>query len=403
MVLKRKCIAICYIILNILFLPLYFDNARTTAYSETKVIQVESIELSHQTQTLKFGNSLSIKATIMPKNASNKQLSWASSDEQVATVSNKGVVKAVGLGDCIITCNTEDGSSITEQCAISVVKTIKSIKFEKREMSITISETIVLKPNILPEDASNKFLIWSSSKPEVASVSKLGRVHGVSSGETTISCTSQDGSKIKASIRIKVSAFAAPEKEYILKSRKEPLKIPVIYKGFDTVHANYSSHNFDVEWADEQSGNTMYLIVSPNRAGKGTIKVFEENNKNSSITINIVVDQSAAYSEKSFPKMVYESVARYPQSYNGDFVSVRGKVLQVSDNGGERILRVASRGGYRDIVYAVIPETVNTMGNVLEDDTITMYGVCTGVETYTTIMGASVTIPSMRVEKIIFH
>lgn len=81
---------------------------------------VKSIKLNKTSATLKKGKSLTLKATISPSNANNKAVTWTSSNKKVATVSSKGVVKAVGNGTATITVKAKDGSGKKATCKITV-------------------------------------------------------------------------------------------------------------------------------------------------------------------------------------------------------------------------------------------------------------------------------------------
>lgn len=81
---------------------------------------VKSIKLNKTSATLKKGKSLTLKATVFPNNANNKKVTWTSSNKKVATVSSKGVVKAVGNGTATITVKAKDGSGKKATCKITV-------------------------------------------------------------------------------------------------------------------------------------------------------------------------------------------------------------------------------------------------------------------------------------------
>ncbi|WP_092072908.1 Ig-like domain-containing protein, partial [Blautia sp. SF-50] len=80
---------------------------------------VKSIKLNKTSATLKKGKSLTLKATISPSSANNKAVTWTSSNKKVATVSSKGVVKAVGNGTATITVKAKDGSGKKATCKIT--------------------------------------------------------------------------------------------------------------------------------------------------------------------------------------------------------------------------------------------------------------------------------------------
>lgn len=79
---------------------------------------VTSIKLNKTSATLDKGKSLTLKATVLPGNANNKSVTWSSSNEKVATVFPKGVIKAVGNGKAVIVAKAKDGSGKKASCKI---------------------------------------------------------------------------------------------------------------------------------------------------------------------------------------------------------------------------------------------------------------------------------------------
>lgn len=93
-----------------------------TATCEVTVIQLATkIELSATSLVLALNSYQKIIATVMPSTASNTKVSWSSSDDSVAEVTSNGSVVAAGLGECTVTCSSEDGSGVTANCAIRVI------------------------------------------------------------------------------------------------------------------------------------------------------------------------------------------------------------------------------------------------------------------------------------------
>ena len=84
-----------------------------------KPISVKSVKLNKKSITVKKGKKLTLKATISPSNATNKRVTWKSSNKKIATVSSKGVVKGVKKGKATITVTTKDGKK-TASCKVTV-------------------------------------------------------------------------------------------------------------------------------------------------------------------------------------------------------------------------------------------------------------------------------------------
>lgn len=97
----------------------------------------------------------------------------------------------------------------------------------------------------------------------------------------------------------------------------------------------------------------------------------------------------------------YDDVARNPSNYEGTDITVSGTVLQVSEGWFDSVtLRVSSNGGVTGDIWYVTYTRDENESRILEDDYITIYGESTGVTSYTTVLGSSVTIPSIKAKII---
>ena len=141
--------------------------------------------------------SFQLVATVSPSDASNKQVHWSSSKGTVASVDHTGLVTALQVDDApvIITATAEGG--LTAECTVRVLKktiSVREVLLNKTSLEIQPGETATLIASVLPSNAANKELIWSSSDEFVATVS-AGKVKGVGSGKAIITATSEDGGK----------------------------------------------------------------------------------------------------------------------------------------------------------------------------------------------------------------
>lgn len=172
---------------------------------------VKSLKLNKKSATLKKkGGTVTLKATISPKTANNKDLTWKSSNKKVATVKN-GKVTAVGNGTCTITATAKDGSKKKATCKITVK--IAKVKVKKLTMypippivELTRrGETCQLMAVASPANATNQAVTWKSSNTKVAKVNSSGKVTAVGNGTCTITATTKDGSNKKATCRVDVN------------------------------------------------------------------------------------------------------------------------------------------------------------------------------------------------------
>jgi len=171
---------------------------------EPAPIPVTGVTLNHEVDTIALNSVISLVATIAPERASNKDVTWSSSDPKVASVNDNGGISAVGVGDADITVTTVDGNK-TAVCKITVVEgfRVEGVKIAPKDTVIIVGETAYLKPIITPERATNKFVRWSSSDVKIATVASDGKIVGVGPGEATITVITEDG-EIEATCEVTV-------------------------------------------------------------------------------------------------------------------------------------------------------------------------------------------------------
>ncbi len=174
-----------------------FDDKSETCYLNVGSNPVTGVSLNKTTATMTEGESLTLTATVAPTNATNKNVTWSSSDTNVATVSASGVITAKSAGTATITVKTADGSK-TATCVVTVkAKTIAvtGVTLDKTSATMIEGESLTLTATVAPENATNKNVTWSSSDTNVATVSASGVITAKSPGTATITVKTADGSK----------------------------------------------------------------------------------------------------------------------------------------------------------------------------------------------------------------
>lgn len=159
---------------------------------EPERIAVESVTLNPSSIALPEGESTPISVTILPSNATNKKVSWATSNPSVVSISN-GLVKALSSGKATISATSDDGG-IKGICDVTVeaVKVSNVFLAEKTlELSAGCVETLYV--TFDPRNATNKKLAWSSSEPAIAYVNTEGLVSAISPGQAIITVKTLDG------------------------------------------------------------------------------------------------------------------------------------------------------------------------------------------------------------------
>ena len=172
-----------------------------------KEVEVSAIKLNKTSLTLKKGASEKLTASVTPSNATNKKLTWKSSNTSIVEVNN-GTVKAKKNGTATITVSTSNGKKAT--CKVTVTdKTIAVTKITLNKTSVKLNKgaTAQLKATVSPSDATNKTITWSSSNTSVATV-KNGKITAIKDGTATITAKSNNGKTATCKVTVSGNAKA---------------------------------------------------------------------------------------------------------------------------------------------------------------------------------------------------
>ena len=162
-----------------------------------------AVTLDKTSVSLLAGKTAALAATVDPEQA-GQAVTWTSSDENVVTVDENGVLTAVAAGTATVTAAAADNTGASAVCEVTVTKPVSSIKLDKTSASILRGKTVTLKATVSPDDAANKAVAWSSSDKKIATVDAKGVVTGVAKGTATITAKAKDGSGVKATCKITV-------------------------------------------------------------------------------------------------------------------------------------------------------------------------------------------------------
>ena len=180
------------------------DGSGLEATCEVTVLQhVESLELSSETLTLDNGMTSQLQATVFPVNASDKTLTWESSDPEVASVDDKGNVTAKSRGETVITVMSVEGG-VSAKCSVVVRQQATGIVMNHEFLEIYNGESGSLTAAVYPDNANDRTVSWSSSAPSVATVDGNGLITPIAPGKTIISGSTCDGSGLTATCEVTV-------------------------------------------------------------------------------------------------------------------------------------------------------------------------------------------------------
>lgn len=180
---------------------------------EQQVVHVESLEISPEELDVLVGEEKSITATIAPENATDKTVVFKSNKTSVATVSLNGTVKGVGAGTAIITVQSVENPSKFKTCTVTVTEAVvhvTDVVIGESTVTLTPGSSSQLSASVLPENATNKTLIWSSNNESVVTVDQQGHIQAGALGQASITVQSQDNPTKFKTFTVKVEETVIP-------------------------------------------------------------------------------------------------------------------------------------------------------------------------------------------------
>lgn len=179
-------------------------NATCTVSVSAPYYPVTDISLDQSSLALDKGTSTTLHATITPSYATNRTVTWSSSNTDIATVSGSGTVTAVGPGTAVITASA---GGCTATCTVTVSVPITGITLSPATLDLAVNGQETLTAAVEPADA-DQTVTWTSDNPAVASVDASGTVTGVGKGTAVVTATTADGA-YQASCTVTVPAQPA--------------------------------------------------------------------------------------------------------------------------------------------------------------------------------------------------
>ena len=149
---------------------------------------ITDFTLSHSEMTMNIGGGQTLSVTACVPEYASATPSFSSDNTAVATVSNKGLVTAKGIGEAVISATI---GSVTKTCTVHVVPVdVISVEFNPSTVSLTVGSEMQLNPNVVPLQAKNEYtMIYESDAPAIATVSETGLVSGIAEGQAVITAT----------------------------------------------------------------------------------------------------------------------------------------------------------------------------------------------------------------------
>ena len=254
----------------------------------TVVKPVESISLNYTSATITSNNTLQLVETVSPTDATNKTVTWSSSNTNVATVSSSGLVTAkyvTTAGTATITCTANDGSGVKATCTVTV-KPIEptGITISPSSKTIDVGETFQASYTLTPTNAVTT-VTWSSDDESIATVTQTGVVTGVKAGSTWINVKTANGKMDY--FKLTVNASIPVEKISLWWSTTVHLNgtkklTPTLTPANTTSVLTWTSSDESVATVDENG------LVSGKKVGTALIRATADNGKTDYCVVKVV-------------------------------------------------------------------------------------------------------------------
>ncbi len=277
---KRRLIALFTILLSVSLIATY-----SCKKEKVKSVSVTEVGLNKTSTTLIEGETETLVATVTPENATDKSVVWESGNESAATVSQEGLVTAVGEGKATITVKTNDGG-FSASCEVTVKKkviAVTSVVLGNTELTLVEGEEEKLAVSVTPENATDKSVVWESGNESVATVSQEGLVTAVGEGKATITVKTNDGGfsascevtvnkKVIAVTGVKLSAASMTLRE----GEKGTLTATVEPANATNKNVEWWTSDLDVVSVISTSGGSNGYVEA-RKAGKAMVTVKTED------------------------------------------------------------------------------------------------------------------------------
>ncbi len=238
------------------------NNGNNNNNNSSGVVRVTSVTLNRSNVYLDVNDTYYLTATINPSNATNKNITWKSSNTSVATISSSGKITALRKGTTTITATVDGKSASAKVYVDNNVISVSKITLNRSYLDLDINETYKLVATVTPSNATYKNVTWKSSNTSVATVNSNGEVTARRGGTAVITATA-DGLSVSATIYVN---SVIPVSNIVINKSALDLEVGDTYMLKATIYPTNAT-NKNVTW---RSSNTSVATVSS--SGKVTAK-----------------------------------------------------------------------------------------------------------------------------------
>ena len=173
-------------------------------YRVVVIEPVKKIQIDAGDKTVFAGAQKLLTALITPADASIQHVTWTSRRPTVATVDENGLVTGIAKGEATIEAKSTDGTEIVARVTIRVTQEVTEVSLKQEELIVAVNRYATLSATVMPREATNRKVNWSSSDESIATVGRDGRVTGKKAGICVITCSSDSNPSVSANAVVQV-------------------------------------------------------------------------------------------------------------------------------------------------------------------------------------------------------
>jgi uncharacterized protein YjdB len=277
-----------------------------TKYNVSAVCEVTvatlrtTVSISKAKIRMGTGTTYTLKSKVWSNNSKTPAVRWITSKKKVASVTQKGKIKAKKVGNVVISAVSRDRLKVKANCKVRVIQKSTDIRITPNYASCYVGGTKRLTAVVKPKNTSIKKVTWKSDDTSIATVESNGMVRGISQGETTITATTTDGTKRTASCVFKV------EEKVSISSIVVAQSALTMKQGDSTKIAYTLLPNNANDSVSMASDNRRVATVSANGTvkavgtGSCTITILSDGGVSSTVTVNVVALNRSSLSMRQY-------------------------------------------------------------------------------------------------------
>jgi len=264
-------------------------TATATVNVDNVVVPITSVVLSETTLTMNKETSQGIRAIVSPSDTTmDTTITWTSSNEEIASVSSTGLIRAKRPGEAVISATSSNG--IVAECNVTIRSEIKSVALNQTALTLEEGSLQSLRATINPSDTTDvKDLTWVSSNTSVATVDQNGEVTAVAPGTATITVSTVNGRKAECKITVTQAAVTKPITSITLSETTLTMVEDEEKTLTATIHPSDTTDSHTLTWAssNENVATVADGVITAKSAGTATITVTSVNGKKASCTVTV--------------------------------------------------------------------------------------------------------------------